>query len=112
LRADARVLAAFEALKSRPSITLRAGTSLRIVERATVHGERVVLEQQLAAPQVPNGIRYCRNVDLLLIAQIAGRYDQVPDLFDAYNRQAPPAPLPDFLGALSTLIGLDLLTLA
>lgn len=112
LRSDPRVLRAFEELKRRPSVALRTGELVRTVNRATVRGERVVLEQHLAAPQVPNGIRYCRNVDLLLIAQIAGRYDQVPDLFEAYNRQAPPAPLPDFLGALSTLIGLDLLRLA
>ena len=112
LRSDARVLRAFEELKGRASVSFRAGEHVRIVERATVRGERVVLEQHLATPQLPNGVRYCRNVDLLLIAQIAGRYNQVPDLFDAYNRQAPPAPLPDFLGALSALIGLDLLTLA
>jgi hypothetical protein len=61
---------------------------------------------------MPDGVRYCRNVDLVVIAQLASRYEQVPDLFDAYNRNAPPAPLPDFLGALSTLIGLDMLSLA
>ncbi|MEP6495169.1 MAG: FAD-dependent monooxygenase [bacterium] len=112
LRSDDRVLGAFEALKGRPSIALSASESLRVIERATVHGQRVVLERHLASPALPRGIRYCRNIDLLIIAQIAARYDQVPDLFDAYNRQAPPAPLPDFLGALSTLIGLGLLTLA
>ena len=39
-------------------------------------------------------------------------FEQVPDLFEAYNRAAPPAPLPDFLGALSTLVGFGMLTLA
>jgi flavin-dependent dehydrogenase len=112
LRSDARVLRAFEELKDRRSVSLRAGDLVTIVDRAMVRGERVILEKHLAAPRVPNGIRYCRNVDLLLITRIAARYDQVPDLFDAYNRQAPPAPLPDFLGALSALIGLELLTLA
>jgi hypothetical protein len=29
----------------------------------------------------------------------------VPEWFDADNRVASPAPLPDFLGALSLLVG-------
>jgi len=112
LRSDARVLRAFEELKRLASVALTTAPSLRVIERATVHGQRVVLERHLASAALPHGIRYCRNVDLLVIAQIAARYEQVPDLFDAYNRQAPPSPLPDFLGALSTMIGLELLTLA
>jgi flavin-dependent dehydrogenase len=112
LRSDPRVLGAFERLKLRSSVNLRFSESLRVVERATVRGNRVVLESHLVAPDVPHGVRYCRNVDLVVIAQLAGHYAQVPDLFDAYNRAAPPAPLPDFLGALSTLIGLEMLSLA
>jgi len=112
LRSDPRVLGAFEQLKLRASIQLRFGESLRVVEQAMVRGNRVVLETHLVAPAMPDGVRYCRNVDLVVIAQLASRYEQVPDLFDAYNRSAPPAPLPDFLGALSTLIGLDMLSLA
>jgi hypothetical protein len=61
---------------------------------------------------LPDPVRYCRSIDLVLVARLAGRHDQVPDMFDAYNRVAPPAPLPDFLGALSTLIGLGVLSLA
>jgi flavin-dependent dehydrogenase len=112
LRSDPRVLGAFEQLKLRSSVSLRFGESLRVVEQATVRGNRVVLESHVVGREVPHGVRYCRNIDLVVIAQLASRYDQVPDLFDAYNRTAPPAPLPDFLGALSTLIGLDMLSLA
>jgi hypothetical protein len=112
LRSDPRVLGAFERLKLRSSVNLRFSESLQVVERARVRGNRVVLESHLVAPDVPHGVRYCRNVDLVVIAQLAGHYAQVPDLFDAYNRAAPPAPLPDFLGALSTLIGLEMLSLA
>jgi hypothetical protein len=112
LRSDPRVLGAFEQLKLRSSVRLRFGESLRVVDRATVRGNRVVLESHLVAREMPHGVRYCRNIDLVVIARLASRYEQVPDLFDAYNRSAPPAPLPDFLGALSTLIGLDMLTLA
>ncbi|MDB4875624.1 MAG: hypothetical protein JWM41_2070 [Gemmatimonadetes bacterium] len=112
LRADPRVLSAFEEIKRRPALALKAGDALEIVDRAMVRGHRVVLEQHLMGPQLERAVRYCRNVDLVLITALVGRYDQVPDLFDAYNRAAPPAGLPDFLGALSTLVGLDMLTFA
>jgi flavin-dependent dehydrogenase len=112
LRNDPRVLAAFDALKQRDSIRLCVGSAVRFVTRAMVRGHRVVLEDYLMGPTVPEAVRYCRNVDLVLIARIASQHDQVPDLFDAYNRLAPPAPLPDFLGALSALIGLEILSFA
>ena len=80
--------------------------------RALVRGNAVVLEEHLTVPAFPNGIRYIRNIDLLTIAALAPRHAQVPDLFEAYNREAPPAPLPDFLGALSVMIGKGILTLA
>jgi flavin-dependent dehydrogenase len=112
LRNDSRITAAFDALKRAPSVRLRLGDSLMFVERAMVRGNRIVLERHLAGPQLPSPVRYCSSVDLLLVTQLANGYDQVPDIFDAYNRSAPPAPLPDFLGALSTLVGLGLLSLA
>jgi flavin-dependent dehydrogenase len=111
LRTDPRVLAAFDDLKRRASIHLRLDSAACFVTRAMVRGHRIVLEDHLEAPGIP-GVRYCRNVDLVLIARIAEHHSQVPDLFDAYNRLAPPAPLPDFLGALSTLIGLEILSFA
>jgi Dehydrogenases (flavoproteins) len=112
LRSDPRVLGAFEELKARASVHLRCVESTRVVSQAAVRGNRIVLEEHLVAPEMPGGIRYCRNVDLVAITRLAPDYDQVPDLFDAYNRSSTPAPLPDFLGALSTLIGLEMLSLA
>jgi hypothetical protein len=120
LRGDARVREAFEELKRRDAMVLRAGDALRIVQQAVVRGNRIVLEDHLALPAIPGaarygaryGARYCRNVDLVTIARLAPQFDQVPDLFAAYNRAAPPAPLPDFLGALSALIGLGFLSFA
>ena len=111
LRTDPRVLAAFDELKRRESICLRLAPGACFVTRAIVRGHRIVLEDHLAAPGIP-GVRYCRNVDLVLLARIAEQHSQVPELFDVYNRLAPPAPLPDFLGALSTLIGLEILSFA
>jgi hypothetical protein len=53
-----------------------------------------------------------RSVDLVKIVALAPEYDQVPELYAAYNRAASPAPLPDFLGALSVLVGKGILDLA
>ncbi len=112
LRADADVLAALAELKERPSIALRPSRMLARVRRPVVKGNVIVLEEHLVAPAFPGGIRWLRNVDLATIVDLAASHDQVPDLFDAYNRAAPPAALPDFLGALSVLVGKGLLTFA
>jgi flavin-dependent dehydrogenase len=112
LRADPDVLSAFDALRRRDAIALRASPALRRVERATVRGDRVALEEHLVVPAFQGGVRYLRNVDLVQIVALASSYDQVPDLYSAYNRAAPPAPLPDFLGALSVLVGKGILDLA
>ena len=112
LRSDPDVLHALEALRNRPSMALAESKMLSRASRALVRGNAIVLEEHLTVPAFPNGIRYIRNIDLLTIATLAPRHTQVPDLFEAYNRAAPPAPLPDFLGALSVMIGKGMLTLA
>ena len=112
LRRDPEVLAAFDELRRRDSIGLRASDALRRTERPTVHGDRVALEEHLVVPAFREGVRYVRSVDLVKIVALAPAYDQVPDLYAAYNRAAPPAPLPDFLGALSVLVGKGMLDLA
>jgi flavin-dependent dehydrogenase len=111
LRTDPRVLAAFEEIKRRPAVKLSLAPAARVVQRPTVQGNRVVLEDHLATPAI-TGVRYLRSIDLMLLSRLARDCDQVPDLFHAYNRAAPPAPLPDFLGALSVLVGLEMLALA
>jgi hypothetical protein len=85
---------------------------MEIVRRAIVRGHRVVLDEHLTGPTAPRGVRYCKNVDLVVLARLAPTVDQVPELFDAYNRAAAPVPLPDFLGALSALVGLGVLTIS
>jgi len=112
MRGDHRVRDAFEEIKRRPAIQLRAGDGLRVVDRAVVRGNRVVLEQHLASPSIPQGVRYCRNVDLLAVTRLAPQHEQVPDLYEAYARSISAVPLPDFLGVLSALVGLEMLTFA
>lgn len=112
LRADPDVLAALAELKQRPSIALRPARALERVRKPVVSGNTIVLEEHLVAPAFPDGVRYLRSVDLVAIVDLARVHDQVPDLFDAYNRAAPPAALADFLGALSVLVGKRMLILA
>lgn len=104
LRRDASVLSAFAALRRAESMKLRQSDSVRRVERPIVRGNRVALAPHLANPAFPLGIRYVRDVDLLKLAELVSGFGQVPDLYEAYNRCAPPVALPDFLGALSLLI--------
>jgi hypothetical protein len=112
LRRDPEVLAALEAIRVRPSIALRPSSLVRRVERPTVRDDRVTLEEHLVVPAFRDGVRYLRNIDLLAIVTLAPEHDQVPDLYAAYNRAAGPAPLPDFLGALSVLVAKRMLDLA
>jgi flavin-dependent dehydrogenase len=112
LRTDPRIRSAFEEIKRRSALHLRTGDRLELVDRPVVRGHRIVLDQHLRTPSHSTAVRYCQNVDLLLVTRLAAEHEQVPDLYDAYNRVAAPAALPDFLGALSTLVGLEMLTFA
>ena len=111
LRDDPDVRSAFDAIRRREAISLSQSAALERVNRPTVSGDRVVLEEHLVVPAFRHGVRYLRNVDLAAIVTLAPRYAQVPDLYEAYLRAAPPAPLPDFLGALSVLVGKGILDL-
>ena len=112
LRRDPEVLAAFDTMRARPSIALRPSSLIQRVNRPTVRGDRVTLEEHLVVPAFRDGVRYLRNIDLLRIVTLAPEHDQVADLYAAYNRVSPPAPLPDFLGALSVLVAKRMLDLA
>ncbi len=105
LRDDPDVLAAFDALRSLESISLQLAADVAELKRPTVRGNRVVLEPHLVSPAFPDGIRYLRNVDLVMLSNMAPLYRQVPDLYEAYNRSSAAVGLPDFLGALSVLVG-------
>ena len=72
----------------------------------------MILEDRLITDSLPSGssgVRFLRGVDLPALVRIAGSHNQVPDLFDAYNRIHKPVILPDFLGALSVLLAKHIL---
>lgn len=108
---DARGAAreALERLRTRPTLDAVPGKSVRIVERPTVVGHRIVLAQHLASDRMPRGLHSVRNVDLRRLVEIAPRHPDVPGGWVAYNAEAPAVTLPDYLAALATAFGVGLL---
>ncbi|MDP6582081.1 MAG: tryptophan 7-halogenase [Vicinamibacterales bacterium] len=107
LRQDPAVLAAFDTLRRGDEIRLRRGDRLRIAARPALTTREVVLQDRLILPSWPDvkqGIRYLRNVDLVRLVELAPDHRQVPDLFEAYTQRCAAVSLPDFLGALSVLL--------
>ena len=112
LRADPAVQAAFEALRRAPSIRLRPTPSLRMTTVPAVEGREIVAAPSFALDAGAAGsiaVRHLRGVDLPALLEMAGEHPQVPDLYAAYRRSRAPVELPDFLGALSVLLGKGLL---
>lgn len=110
LRRDPEVLRAFAELRAAPAIRLRPSSGLRRLQRPAVRGRRIVLDEHLASPALPDGVRFLRDVDLPSLVEMAGEHDQVPDLYQAYLDRVATVSLPDFLGALSVLLGKGMLT--
>jgi flavin-dependent dehydrogenase len=104
LRDDPRVQRAFAALRSQPRLLLRRGAAVRDEPRPMIRGHEIVLEDRLFTPSLPAGVRFLRDVDVAGVLSLAPDHDQVPSLFDAYNRRFPPVALPDFMGALSVML--------
>ena len=105
LRQDPDVLRAFEELKGRTSASLRKSAAYREEDRLLIRGDRMALEPHLTSPPFRGGIRYLRGVDLVALASIATVGCDVGRMYESYGRRIGPAPLPDFLGALSVLVG-------
>ena len=101
---QAAVAAAFEDIRSAESIVLQRAAELRIEERPAVSGSEIVLESRIVTASEPAGVRYLSDVDILALIELAPSHQQVPDLFEAYNRRRAPVSLPDFLTALATAV--------
>ena len=102
-RDDAVVRDAFERLKAAASVRLTVSPAIRIAPAPLVEGRLIVLAPHVFPPDAP-AIRYLYSIDLVRLLELAPGVSQVPELFEAYSRHAPPPPLPDFLLALSTAV--------
>jgi flavin-dependent dehydrogenase len=101
---NSSVLAALADLRARPDIHLERSAHVRTVPRAAIRGELIVMDDHLILPAWPGSVRYVRNIDVLLLLRLAPEHRDVGALYDALFRAQPGVSLPDFLGALSTLI--------
>ncbi len=102
---DPRVRRAFEEIRDRAELGVRAGTTLSTVDRPAVVGDRIALDPHLTSDALPGGTRFVRNIDLRRLVRLAPGFDQVPDLYEAYNRDGSTADLGEFLAALGLAVG-------
>lgn len=101
---------AHESLRSANAIQLRLTKSLSLHRVPAIAGREVVLLDRLVIPGLPSTIEYIQGVNLVELARIAEKYQQVPDLFEAYNATATVVALPNFIAALSFLLANGILT--
>ncbi len=104
LKRDPDVLDAFDRLRRAEAINFRPGLALSVIERPTIIGNEVAMEERLSTPSIQSGVRYLRGIDLKQLLTMAPDHVQVPDLFEAYCRAEESVILPDFLGALSVMV--------
>jgi flavin-dependent dehydrogenase len=109
LLGEPAVRSAFHRLRGSEDLRLAPTPGIRMLRRPTVRGREVVLEERLASPALPEGVRFVRGVDLPVLVRLAREEGEVPGLFEAYSRVREPVSLPDFLGALSVLLAAGML---
>jgi hypothetical protein len=112
LRQDPEVVSAYEEIVRRRVIQLIPEDGVREVMRPVVRGNVVALEKRLASPGFPDGVRCVHDVDLCVLAALAPGHDSVADMCQSYSEVAGPVSLPDFLEALSVLVGKRFLSFA
>lgn len=104
LAGDPAVVAALRDLQQQPTLDVRSGDRVTTIQRPVIRGRRLVMADHVSVPQWPDGVRYIRNVDVLLVLRLAPQHSDVGELYDAVVRIQPGVGLPDFLGVLATLV--------
>ena len=98
------IMAALRDLQQRPSLSVRQGDEVTIIRRPVIRGRRLVMEDHVSLPTWPEGVRFLRNVDVLLVLRLALEYRDVGDLYERVVRVQPGVGLPDVLAVLATLL--------
>lgn len=106
---DPRVAEAWSELRRSASVALERSPALTVVPVPAVIGREVVLERALLGPGVPAPLRFVRGVDVVAIVDLIVDAPDVPELLERYIRRSGSAALPDFLAALSVLLGTGLI---
>lgn len=95
---------AFEQLKAQDELKARCGPAITIEPRPIVRGNEIALEPHLVSARHPRGVRYVRQIDLVVLAELAPSCRSVPDLFDSCVTRLGSMSLHDFLFALATAV--------
>lgn len=98
--AEART-GALREIQQRETPDLVPGPSLRVVKKAVVSDDRIVLADVPATDSEPGGIDYVHGVDMRRLITAAPGSRDVPALHAAVARDVP---MPDFLAALAFAI--------
>jgi hypothetical protein len=106
--------AALHLIRDSEALDLALDDRVTFEPRPVIRGHEIVLEDALTLPRADHDtlgprVRFVDNVDLVALAQLAGRHRHVPDLFEAYCRTSGPAPLPNVIGGLSLLVAAGVL---
>ena len=94
---------AFDGLKGSDVFHMSVAAKVRIEPRPLVDGNEIRLAPHVVTPDSA-ATRYLHGIDMVALLELAPEVRQVPDLYEAYSRRAAPAPLHDFLMALSSAV--------
>jgi len=100
---------AHECLRAAPAVQLRLKQPLQTARVPAISGREVTLVDRLILAGLPPTVEYVQGVNLVQLAQIADRHDQVPALYEAYNGIASPVALPNFVSSLAFLVASGIL---
>ena len=101
------IQAAFEALKSQPRLGLGLSPDVRIAPAPLVVDREIVMADALQ-PGAGNAVHFVGGLHAATLARLAPHADQVGELYEAYNRQAPAVALGEFLHGLAILLAAGL----
>jgi flavin-dependent dehydrogenase len=109
LLGESLVHQAWERLRAGAGIDLRLAGDVTLERRPAIEGREVVWREVLASRSCPGGLGSFGRVSLPRLAEVAAGQREVPALYRAYVERAGEVSVPDFLGALSVLVGKGLL---
>ncbi len=95
---------AYERLRSAPELRVHCAPGVRVGKRPAIAGREIVLEPRIVTADMPDGLRFEHDVDVVTLVELAPQFTQVPDLYEAYIQRTGPTGLPTFLTALSGVL--------
>lgn len=111
-RNDPDVRAAFDTIRSADRLHVVHAAHVQRTLLPVVEGHVVVRREHLITEAFPAGLRYLRNVDVALLAELAPQAADIPSLYERYATRAGAVPIADLVSALAVLVALRILQFA